>query len=239
MLAIYALRKSVFKLLFRLYSSKLKCSRAIAKKLIYKLEGGEFYSTTLRKIFKDLYDIEIGMYTHGGCFTPYGFDRYTTIGRYCSIAFGVRGMNRNHPLESKSMHAIFFNPVLGFCDEDLVKYVPLTIGSDVWIGHGAVIMPSVKSIGHGAVVAAGAVVNKNVPPYSVVVGNPARIVRYRFPKEVIEELLVSRWWEKDVEELLPDIKEFQQPYADMQGERQTTGEPNTLIKTLQVEIALK
>jgi len=79
----------------------------------------------------------------------------------------------------------------------------------------------------------------NVPPYSVVVGNPARIVRYRFPKEVIEELLASRWWEKDIEELLPDMKEFQQPYADVQSEEKTTRESNILVKPQPVETSLK
>jgi serine acetyltransferase len=64
-------------------------------------------------------------------------------------------------------------------------------------------MPIVENIGYGAVLAAGAVVNKDVPPYAVVVGNPARVVRYRFTEDIIAELLQSRWWENDLEQLDP------------------------------------
>ena len=79
-------------------------------------------------------------------------------------------------------------------------------------------MPSVSTIGDGAVVAAGAVVNKNVPPYAVVCGNPARVVRYRFSEETIRELQYSRWWEKSIEELRPSMKEFQYPLETDQEE---------------------
>jgi acetyltransferase-like isoleucine patch superfamily enzyme len=149
------------------------------------------------------------MYTHGGCFVPGKFDRFTTIGRYCSIAMTATAMNRNHPLGYKSTHAFFFNPKLKYCELDEISYTPLVIGSDVWIGHSAIIHPNVKSIGHGAVIGAGAVINKDIPPYAVVVGNPARIVRYRFSPEVIEELLSGCWWDKDIDELKSEMKEFQ------------------------------
>ena len=89
----------------------------------------------------------------------------------------------------QSTHAFFFNPYFKYCTEDNLESIPLTVGNDVWIGHNAIIMPNVKSIGDGAVIAAGSVVNKDIPAYAVVVGNPARIVRYRFSKEKIEELL--------------------------------------------------
>ena len=86
-------------------------------------------------------------------------------------------------------------------------------GNDVWIGHNAIIMPNVKNIADGAVIAAGAVVNKDIPPYAVAVGNPSRIVRFRFSKEIIEELIASRWWEKSIEEIKPVIGEFTKNYA--------------------------
>jgi acetyltransferase-like isoleucine patch superfamily enzyme len=126
-------------------------------------------------------------------------------------------------MELKSTHAFFFNPALGVCKEDLVAYTPLEIGNDVWIGHGAIIHPHVRRIGDGAVIGAGAVVNKDVPPYAVVTGNPSRIVRYRFSKKVIEELLASRWWEKSIGELKPHLQEFQRALSDP-AERQGEGE---------------
>jgi len=200
------------KLLYNLYALNNNRVRSVVLNLVRRLEGSDLYSNTLRRIFHDYHKVTIGLYTHGGCFIPYQIDKFTTIGKYCSIAVCMRSMNRNHPMDFKSMHAFFFNPALKYCDEDRIEYVPLEIGNDVWIGHNAIIMPHVKTIGDGAVVGAGAVVHNNVPPYGVVVGNPARVVRYRFPKETIEKLLESRWWEKSIEEIKPFIAEFQRPY---------------------------
>jgi hypothetical protein len=115
-------------------------------------------------------------------------------------------------MEFKSTHAFFFNTSLGRCEEDSIPYNPLTIGNDVWIGTNALVLPHVKRIGDGAVVAAGAVVAKDVPPYAVVVGNPARVVRFRFGKETIDQLLAAQWWEKSIEEL--DIREFNRPFLN-------------------------
>lgn len=201
--------------LIKLYGINSARFRDIIRRIIYKLEGGEFYSPTIRKIFKVYHGVEIGEYTHGGCFIPNNFGRFTSIGRYSSIAVTAKAFNRNHPMDLKSMHAFFFNPVLRYCNEDRIDYIPLTIGNDVWIGEYALILPNVTEVGDGAVIAAGAVVNKNVPPYAVVVGNPARVVRYRFSKEIVDELVASRWWEKSIDEIKPDIKGYQQPYEEL------------------------
>ncbi len=174
-------------------------------------EGGEFYSPTLREIFRVHWGVDIGLYTHGGCFVPYAFGRNTTIGRYSSIAAGAFAATDNHPMEFKSMHGFFFNPKLGMVDTAW-EFSPLSIGNDVWLGHNAIIMPGVSSIGDGAVVAAGAVVNKDVPPYAVVVGNPARVVRYRFDPDTIAGLLAEKWWEKDIEDLRQHLDEYTRPY---------------------------
>jgi acetyltransferase-like isoleucine patch superfamily enzyme len=203
-------------LLIRLYGIRRRRVRDAVRGLVLRLEGGEFRSLSLRAIFKRYYDVEIGLYTHGGCFKPGAMDRFTTIGRYGSIASDVRVMNRNHPMEFKSTHAFFFNPRLGLCREDRIEFTPLTIGNDVWIGHAAKILVNTRQIGDGAVIGSGAVVNKDVPPYAVVVGNPSRVVRFRFPASVIQELLAARWWDKPVEEL--DLSEFTRPYAAAGGE---------------------
>ena len=205
--------------LYKLYSIKSGRLRNLILRIIYRIERGPVYSETFRKIFKDYHGVEIGMYTHGSCFVPGNFDRHTIVGRFCSIAANVKVFNRNHPMDFKSMHAFCFNPVLKCTKMDLVSYTPLKIGNDVWIGDSARITPNVTEIGDGAVIATGAIVNKNVPPYAVVVGNPARIVKYRFSKEIIEELLASKWWDKDIEDILPDIKEYQQPYEKLYLER--------------------
>lgn len=192
------------------YAKNRRSLRWIMVKIIYYFDGGQIYSLIIRRIFSGYYNVDVGLYTHGGCFTPDHIDKYTTIGRYCSIAHSASVFNTNHPLHFKSTSALFFNPILNIVTSDPLKYIPLKIGNDVWLGHNSIIMPSVKEIGDGAVIGAGAVVNKDVPPYAVVVGNPARIVRYRFEKDVIDELLKSKWWEKSIEELKPKIREFQQ-----------------------------
>ena len=203
------------KILHRLYRINSRRVQAVIRSLLYRFEGGEAYSETLRRIFSDYHAVKIGMYTHGGCFVPGNFDRFTTIGRYSSIARTAKTFNRNHPMDWKSTHAIFFNPELKCCDKDVVDYIPLKIGNDVWIGEYAVILPHVTEIGDGAVIGAGACINKNVPPYAVVVGTPARIVRYRFPKEIIEALLDSKWWEQDIKQIKPFFEEFQRPYEQL------------------------
>jgi len=204
-------------LCYRLYARKNYRLRSLLLSLVSRAEGGEIYSRTMRRIFKDYHKVEIGLYTHGGCFVPGQVDKHTTIGRYCSFARTMRVMNRNHPMNFKSSHGFFFNPALGYSSRDPIEYLPLAIGNDVWVGHNAIILPPVGQIGSGAVVAAGAVVAKNVPPYAVVSGYPARVVRYRFGQEAINELLASCWWEKSIEEIRPDINDFQRPYGPAQA----------------------
>lgn len=107
------------------------------------------------------------------------------------------------------MHFVSTSPVfLSHRDSVKAKFskfeyleLPRTrIGNDVWLGHSARIRPGVE-IGHGAVVAMGGVVSKDVPPYSIVGGNPARILRMRFSDDIIERLLASEWWNLSDNEL--------------------------------------
>jgi virginiamycin A acetyltransferase len=197
--------------LVRLYGSSRASVRRLIVKLIIDTEGGEFYSTTLREIFRVHHGVDIGMYTYGGCFRPYAFGRSTTIGRYTSVAATAFAATDNHPMGYKSMHGFFFNPKLGLVDREW-EYSKLTIGSDVWLGHNSIILPQVDTIGHGAVVGAGAIVCRDVPPYAVVVGNPGRVVRYRFDPPTIEQLLAERWWEQDIGEIRPHLDEYAREY---------------------------
>lgn len=140
-----------------------------------------------------------------------------SIGRYCSIApDAVLGANE-HTMHWLSTCSLLENPDLHkwstlsdlFGDRALAAkgrpYMesirPITIGHDVWIGQGAFIKGGI-TVGDGAVVAAGAVVVKDVPSYSVVGGNPARVIRYRFSDDVIERLLALRWWEYSIYDLM-------------------------------------
>ena len=198
-------------LLYRMYAIRRRKVRELIRWAIKKMEKGEIYSETLRRIFLDYHHVNIGMYTHGGCFFVDYVDPDTTIGRYCSIADGVRLLNHNHSISSKSSHAFFFNPSLKIVKEWHTVFSAKTIGNDVWIGHNAIVLPSASRIGDGAIIAAGAVVNKDVPDYGIVVGNPARLVRFRFSHEQIEKLAKEKWWEKSIEEIARNIDEYTSP----------------------------
>lgn len=199
--------------LFTLFRYNSRVLRTFILKFMWHYMGRhyQFHSRTLRKIFSTYYKVDVGMYSHGGCFIPKALPPGVKVGRYSSIAVNATAESENHPMNLRSSHAFFFNPALGFTKADIVPHTYLDIGSDVWLGSNAIVLPSCAKIGHGAVIGAGAVVNKNIPPYGVVVGNPARVVRFRFSKEIIQELLLSAWWEKPIEELAQDMDRFQTP----------------------------
>ncbi|WP_433971321.1 CatB-related O-acetyltransferase [Tunturiibacter lichenicola] len=131
------------------------------------------------------------------------------IGNYCSFADRVEiFLGGNHRPDFVTTY-----PFASFTDWPEVpgvRIVPETrgdvvIGNDVWVGSGAVILSGI-TIGDGAIIGARAVVSRNVPPYSVVVGNPARVVRKRFTDDVIQQLLRIRWWDwsrQRIEQNLP------------------------------------
>jgi virginiamycin A acetyltransferase len=196
------------RLLFRIYAVKKPFLRNFVLRMITKLEGGQMCSLTLRKVFAHYHNIEIGLYSYGGCFESGRITAFTKIGRYCSFAEGVCIFNRNHPVNFKSMHPFFFNTAFGYVQKEVVPFRELIIGNDVWIGRNALILPSVKKIGNGAVIGAGAVVSKDVPSYAIVAGNPAKLIRYRFSESTIRKIEDSCWWEKDIEELKGNLEEF-------------------------------
>lgn len=125
---------------------------------------------------------------------------HTRIGKFCSIASGVKISLGVHPMDFVSLHPAFYANNKGFdtfSDRTYIKeYANVEIGNDVWIGTD-VMIPGGINVGDGAVIAAGAVVTKNVEPYSVVGGVPAKLIKYRFKKEVITKLLHIKWWCKD------------------------------------------
>lgn len=144
------------------------------------------------------------------------------IGRFCSIAWEVQTIIGRHPLEKfVSTHPAFFSQVrqcgVSFADEsvfpesayaDPARKKHVIIENDVWIGAYVKIVGGV-TIHDGAVVLAGAVVTKDVPPYAVVGGVPAKVIRYRFDDETIAQLLRFRWWDRDEVFLRQHLPEMQ------------------------------
>ncbi len=135
----------------------------------------------------------------------------TTIGKYCSIASGVKIVLGAHPTDLISLHPAFYavnKPLETFADKQYFdEYKQVTIGNDVWIGEDVVI-PGGVTIGDGAVIASRAVVTKDVAPYSVVGGVPAKHLKYRFDEERVEKLLEVRWWDRDEKWIRENYKLF-------------------------------
>ena len=142
-----------------------------------------------------------------------------TVGKFCSIGPDVKNHLANHPTNVfVSTHPAFYSPnspTDSFSDQlRFNEYGEnVTVGNDVWIGAESLLMDGIK-IGNGAIVAARSVVTKDVPPYAIVGGTPARIIRYRFDDGMIELLDESQWWDWDLADirnsahLFQDVKDF-------------------------------
>ena len=139
------------------------------------------------------------------------------IGKYCSIGTGSMIGADIHPTNFVTTSPKLLPEYIG---EDEMRFPKITIENDVWIGANAIIFPNGGGyIASGAVVAAGAVVTHNVPPYAIVAGVPAKIIKYRFDEKIRERLLESKWWDmpyeilkefhtRDVNIFLKQVKEY-------------------------------
>ncbi len=148
------------------------------------------------------------------------------IGKYCSIASDVKLIIGKHPTKKwVTTHPAFFSTMgqsgvvytktMRFNEINIENKYAITIGNDVWIGYGAKILEGIE-VGNGAIIAAGALVNRNVPAYAIVGGVPARIIGYRFSDEDIVFLERTKWWDNNEEwikknlDLFEDISKFKE-----------------------------
>lgn len=135
------------------------------------------------------------------------------IGKFCSIGPDCKVGLGKHPSHTfVSTHPIFFSNLkqaqISFADKNYFQESEeITIGNDVWLGANVIVVDGVD-IADGVIVAAGSVVTKNIPPYAVVGGVPAKIIKYRFEKDEIEKLLELQWWDMDREYLKLNFKKF-------------------------------
>ena len=127
------------------------------------------------------------------------------IGKFCQIASGVEFVMNGANHQMNAVSTFPFYTLEGWDMEppkksDLPLKGDTVIGNDVWIGQNAVVLPGVQ-IGDGAIIGAYSVVGSNVAPYTIVVGNPAKVLRRRFDDEMIELLLQFKWWDRSIEEI--------------------------------------
>ena len=151
---------------------------------------------------------------------------YTDVGKFCSIAAHTRVNPGNHPVERVAMnHFTYRSSAYGLGEDDPAFFdwrrsFRCQLGHDVWIGHGVVVLPGV-SMGNGAVAGAGSIVTKDVPAWTIVVGNPARILRPRFPAHIAEALERIAWWDWDRDRLRAAMSDFRGLSAESFVEKYT------------------
>lgn len=174
----------------------------------------------LKNIVKDK-RIKVGDYTYiDGVTTTKEFMKHVQhfykfskdkliIGKFCQIANGVNFImnNANHRMNCATTYPFYIMGGTGYWggnmaphESELPNKGDIIIGNDVWIGQNVTILPGVH-IGDGAIIGLNATVAKDVPPYSIAVGNPAKVVKKRFDDELIKLLLKLKWWDKPISEI--------------------------------------
>jgi hypothetical protein len=161
-----------------------------------------------------LENVTMGDYSYCGQFC---FFQNATIGRFSNVAAMVRIGPTRHPTDRPTQHHFTYRRALyGFAATDDEAFFSwrteqrATIGHDTWLGHGSIVMPNV-TVGTGAVVGAGAVVTRDVPPYGIAVGVPAEVVKHRFDARTVDALFEIAWWNWPHETIAERLEDFSSP----------------------------
>lgn len=200
---------------FWLFISHLKLPQLINKAVI-KLSKRAFKARNdyRRQDVFNRFGIRVGKYTYGFPALCHKDSRVASIGAFTSIAVNVNVSAGNHSTDKVSSHPFFHLKTFGFVKENdftiIPKNAPAIIGHDVWIGRDVTILTNVN-VGHGSVIAAGAVVVKDVPPYAIVGGVPAKVIKYRFDEATIDALLKLEWWLWTDEKIKQHLDLFRHP----------------------------
>jgi len=207
--------------------------KRVLSKIKRVVTGTPSYNPSMMSQHPDYKEFDVGEWTFGHPTVMYHRPgRQLTVGRFCSIAWDcVIMLGGNHNMNYISTYAFghLMNDDFVAPDNEATKG-NVTIGHDCWVANGSLILSGV-TIGHGAIVGARSVVAKDVPPYGIVAGNPAKFIRYRIPEHLIPKMLEIAWWDWPIEKikeartmlLSPNIEEFIERYhPDAITSKQTT-----------------
>lgn len=185
-------------------------------KILKKIKGAAILNSEIHKSSK----VESGSNVVNSKMDKHTFCGYNcvivncNIGAFTSIANGVIIGGGMHPIDWVGMSPVFYegrDSVKAKYSEYQREAVKVTtVGHDVWIGQNSLIKQGV-TIGTGAVIGMGSIVTKDVPPYAIVAGNPAKLIRYRFTEEIVSKLIASRWWLLDENDLKRYAKDITHP----------------------------
>lgn len=185
------------------------------RRYIYKIflvsRKNQFDNSDLIFILARYHNIKIGSHSYGGCFNLDNISPGTIIGKFCSFGNNAVIISNDHLKSAITTHPFLFKPSFGLINHDVRREHQITIGNDVWIGYNVTILPSVSTIGDGAIVAAGSIVTKDIPPFAVVAGVPAKIIKFRFSNDTINHLLNIRWWDWPDNKIFSNYKLFYDP----------------------------
>lgn len=193
----------------------IKYLEKIINRRKWRLKNKQNFST-FKHIYGDKEKVKVGKYTYGEiCASLPNSSNELIIGNFCSIADNVEFLlGADHPINLISTYP--FKSMILKNGIDAITKGNIEIEDDVWIGNDSIILSGVR-IGQGAVVAAGAVVTKDVPPYAIVGGVPAKVIKYRFEPEMIEELLkvdygklTKEMVEEHIDDLYTELKDKKQ-----------------------------
>ena len=193
----------------------------------YLHEGAEVVGSTLGRYV----EIGAGARITESVFGDYSYtDRYadiaySTLGKFVNVAAFVRINPGEHPYQRASLHHFMYRAQYYWPDEkdeeaifDWRRSRRAVIGHDTWLGHGSVIMKGV-TVGDGAIVGALSVVTKDVPPYAIVAGKPAQLIKWRHPEAIARRLQALAWWDWDHEALRHALSDFRMLSAEAFLER--------------------
>lgn len=174
----------------------------------------------------NILESEMGDYSYTA---RYAEIAYSVLGKFVNVAAFTRLNPGEHPYHRASLHHFMYRSSYFWPDEaderavfDWRRSRPVRVGHDTWIGHGAIVMKGV-TIGNGAVIGAQSVVTKDVPPYAVVVGAPARFIKWRHPQDVADRLQALAWWDWTHEEIRAALPDFRSLSAEAFLERYEQG----------------